>query len=48
MSSQFLNHFASKNVALTRVVENVQADEPGVEVLVRRVFVLHRPGYHTS
>jgi len=48
MSPKFLNHRESKDVALALMVQNVQSDEARVEVLVRGVFVLHRPGYHTS
>lgn len=40
---QFFNHPEPKNLALARMVENVQADQARIEVLVSRVFVQHLP-----
>jgi hypothetical protein len=42
------NLYDSSQAGLTRVVENMKADQARVEVLVRRVFGLHLPRYHTS
>ena len=48
MPPKFLNHRESKDVALARMVQNMQSDEARVEILVRRRLVRHRPRYHTS
>lgn len=41
VAPKFLNHPQTKNVAVAGMVENVEADQSAIEILVTRVVVLH-------
>jgi len=42
VTTQFLNHPQSKDLVFARMMENVKADEAGVQIVVGIVFVWHR------
>src|SRR3974390_1296149 len=42
VTTQFLNHPQSKDLAFAGMMENVKADEAGVQIVVGIAFVSHR------